>query len=98
MPPHDAGSTPGARASARRPAITAGIVSGVLVYVVAGAFEALLIRLLHPTELELTWVSDVVVSAAFGIAVYLWTHLRTTRRELSERERAELVLQTQLSL
>lgn len=98
MGPQDAGRAPGARSSARSNAITAGIVSAALVYAVAGAFEAALIRLFHPTELELTWVSDVVVSAAFGIAVYLWAHLRATRRELSERERAELVMQTQLSL
>jgi phosphoserine phosphatase RsbU/P len=30
--------------------------------------------------------------------VYLWRHLLSTRRELQERERAELVLQTQLSI
>jgi serine phosphatase RsbU (regulator of sigma subunit) len=96
--PRDAGRAPAVRSSARTNAITAGILSAVLVYVLAGAFEAALIGLLHPTELELTWVSDVVVSAAFGVAVYLWAHLRSTRRELSERERAELVMQTQLSL
>jgi serine phosphatase RsbU (regulator of sigma subunit) len=98
MGPHEAGAPPARRSSARRRALTAGVLSAVLVYVVAGGFEAALIRILHPTELELTWVSDVVVSAAFGVAVYLWTHLRTTRRELSDRERAELVMQTQLSL
>ena len=98
MAAHDAGSAAAARSSARSRALTAGIVSAVLVYVVAGAFEEALIRLLHPTELELTWVSDVVMSAAFGVAVYLWMHLRTTQRELSERDRAELVLQTQLEL
>ena len=75
-----------------------GVTSALIVYVVAGASEEALIRVLRPTEGELTWISDVVTAAAFGVAVYLWRHLRATRLELSERQRAELVLQTQLTL
>ena len=86
------------RSSARRRAVIEGLTATLVVYIVAGASEEALIRILRPTEGELTWISDVVLSAAFGIAVYLWRHLRATRLELSERERAELVLQTQLSL
>jgi sigma-B regulation protein RsbU (phosphoserine phosphatase) len=67
-------------------------------FVIAGAVEALVIRIIQPTELELDWVSDVVLSAALGSAVYLWLHLRATRLALTERERAALVIQTQLSL
>ena len=51
-----------------------------------------------PTEWELAWVSDVALAGAFGTAVYLWRHLLTTRRELEERERAQLVVDTQLSV
>jgi hypothetical protein len=87
-----------AESTRRRRAVGEGIVSALVVYVVAGAAEAALIGILRPTEWELTWISDVVLSTAFGIAVYLWRDLRATRAELSERERAELVLQTQLSL
>lgn len=86
-----------ADSSARR-AVIEGALSALVVYVVAGLGEAALIRVLRPTELELTWVSDLVLSAALGIAVYLWRHLRATRLELTERQRAEVVIQTQLSL
>lgn len=101
MSPTSSGSPGGpsrAGAHGRRRAAVEGLISALIVYVVAGASEAALIGLLRPTEWELTWISDVVLSTAFGIAVYLWRDLRATRAELSERERAELVLQTQLSL
>jgi serine phosphatase RsbU (regulator of sigma subunit) len=98
-PPQDEGGpSPTPRLSARRRALVEGLTSGLIVYVVAGASEEVLIRMLRPTEGELTWISDAVIAAAFGIAVYLWRYLRATRLELSERERAALVLQTQLSL
>lgn len=67
-------------------------------YVAAIALEEGAIGWLHPTEWELAWVSDVVLAVALGVAVYLWRHLLATRNELAERERAELVLQTQLSV
>ena len=85
-------------AAGRRRAVFEGLVSALIVYVVAGAAEAALIGILRPTEVELTWISDVLLSIAFGVAVYLWRGLRATRAELSEHERADLVLQTQLSL
>jgi sigma-B regulation protein RsbU (phosphoserine phosphatase) len=72
--------------------------AAVFGYIAAAALEAELIRALQPTERELAWVSDAALAIALGIVVYLWRHLLTTRRELEERERSELVLQTQLSL
>ena len=39
---------------------------------------------------------DVLV--ALGVAVYLWRHLLASRHALAHRERAEIVLQTQLTL
>ena len=85
------------RATAWR-AVMEGSLAALAVYVFAGGGEAALISVLHPTELELTWVSDVVLAVAFGIAVYLWRSLRATRHELTTLERAELVLETQFSL
>jgi serine phosphatase RsbU (regulator of sigma subunit) len=38
------------------------------------------------------------LSVALGVAMYLWLHLRATRMALTEHERMELVIQTQLSL
>ena len=67
-------------------------------YLVAGAAEIALIRVFRPSERELAWVSDVVLSIALGVAVYLWRHLAMTRQALLDRERAELVLNTQLAL
>jgi Stage II sporulation protein E (SpoIIE) len=84
--------------SAAQHAMLEGLVAAVVVYAVAGGSELVLINVLRPSEVELTWVSDLVLSCALGIAVYLWRHLRTTRLALTERERAALVIQTQLSV
>jgi sigma-B regulation protein RsbU (phosphoserine phosphatase) len=84
--------------NARSRALAQAITVAFAFFVIAGAVEASLIRIMQPTELELDWVSDVVLSAALGTAVYLWLHLRATRLALTERERAQLVIQTQLSL
>jgi serine phosphatase RsbU (regulator of sigma subunit) len=67
-------------------------------YVLAAGLEVVVIRWLQPTEWELAWVSDLALAVALGVAVYLWRHLLATRHELAERERAEIVVQTQLSL
>lgn len=87
------------RVSAGRTGIVAQSVGAALVaYLVAGAAELSLIRTFQPSERELAWVSDVVLAAALGVAVYLWLYLRATRLALLERERAELVLNTQLAI
>jgi serine phosphatase RsbU (regulator of sigma subunit) len=67
-------------------------------FIVAGVAEAVLIRALRPTELELDWISDGMLSVALGVAIYLWLRLRATRLALTERERTQLVLHAQLSL
>jgi serine phosphatase RsbU (regulator of sigma subunit) len=79
-------------------ALAEGVTAAACGYLVATIFEAALIRVVRPTEWELAWVSDAALAAALGIAVYLWRHLLTTRRELEKRERDELVLQTQLGI
>jgi serine phosphatase RsbU (regulator of sigma subunit) len=70
----------------------------IVFFAIAGSVEAVLIRIVRPTEMELDWVSDVVLSAALGTAVYLWRHLQATRLALTERERSQVVIQAQLSL
>jgi serine phosphatase RsbU (regulator of sigma subunit) len=75
----------------------AGIVA-VAFYAIAGLTEATLIRILQPTELELDWIGDAVLSCALGIAVYLWLHLRATRLALTEHERAQVIIHAQLSM
>jgi len=81
-----------------RRALAESVAAAVCGYIVAAILEATLIRWVRPTEWELAWVSDAALAVALGIAVYLWRHLLNTRRELEERERVELVLQTQLSI
>ena len=84
-------------AFAPRALALAGVVT-VTFYAVAGLAEATLIRVLQPSELELDWISDAVLSSALGIAVYLWLHLRATRLALTEQERSQLIIQSQLSM
>jgi len=84
-------------AFAPRALALAGIVA-VAFYAIAGLTEATLIRILRPTELELDWIGDAVLSSALGIAVYLWLHLRATRLALTEHERAQVIIQAQLSM
>jgi hypothetical protein len=76
-----------------RRVLVESIAAAVCAYILSAAFEALLIRSIGPTEWELAWVSDVALAGAFGTAVYLWRHLLTTRRELEERERAQVVVE-----
>jgi sigma-B regulation protein RsbU (phosphoserine phosphatase) len=84
--------------TATRRALVYGLLAAAGGYVLAATLEAAVIRSLQPTEWELAWVSDVALAGAFGAAMYLWIHLLTTRTALADRERSELVLQTQLSL
>ena len=89
--------TPDARAPARRSSdaglkLLAQVAAVALAFfVVAGWLESSLTRILQPSEAELDWVSDAVESLALGVATYLWLHLRATRRELTARERFEVV-------
>ena len=94
--PTNSSTAPPQTAVAPRALGLASVVA-VAFYLVAGLSEATLIRVVQPTELELDWISDVVLSGALGVAVYLWLHLRATRLAMTERERGQLVIQTQLS-
>ena len=66
-----------------RRALAESVGAAVCGYIVAAVLEAALIRCVRPTEWELAWVSDAALAVALGIAVYLWRHLLTTRRELA---------------
>ena len=80
------------------PIAVQAVAVALVAYVGAGAAEIGLFRVFSPTESELAWVSDVLLSTALGVAVYLWRHLGATRRTLADRERAELVLRTQFEV
>jgi len=81
-----------------RRALAEAVTAAIGGYVIAASLEALIIRWTRPSSWELAWISDVALAFAFGVAVYFWRHLLTTRHALAERDRAELVLQTQLAL
>jgi serine phosphatase RsbU (regulator of sigma subunit) len=84
--------------TSKRRALIESAGAALAAYLSASAFEAVIIRWARPTEWELEWISDVVLSLAFAVAVYLWRRLFATRHELAEHERADLVINTQLSL
>src|SRR6266851_1786607 len=74
------------------------IGAAVITYRCARAADALVLRVVHPPRGEVLLISDVILSTAFGVAVYLWLNLRATRTRLTSLERAQIVMDTQLSL
>ncbi|HZM92401.1 MAG TPA: PP2C family protein-serine/threonine phosphatase [Vicinamibacterales bacterium] len=94
---HKHGAKASSAAFAPRALALAAAVA-VAFYAVAGLAEAALIRVLQPSEMELDWISDVVLSGALGVSIYLWLHLRATRLAVTEHERAQVIIQSQLSM
>jgi phosphoserine phosphatase RsbU/P len=82
----------------RRDPLVRSVGAAVLAYFVANTVEVAFIRAFHPPGFELRWISDALLSAAFGLVAYLWLHLRAVRTTLSRLEREQIVLDTQLSL
>ena len=74
------------------------LASALGAFAVALAFERALVRLLGLDLQELEWISDVVLAVAFGAAMFLWLHLRLARTALTRLERAQLMLETELSI
>src|SRR5262245_8223510 len=72
--------------------------SAVMAYLLAVCVELAVIRIVHPSALELTWVSDVFLALAFAVVVYLQLSLTTTRASLTQLQRERLVLDTELKL
>jgi len=60
--------------------------------------QAFVAGALHPPSGEIRSVSDLILAGAFGVALYLWLSLRTTRDALTTAERSQLLLNTQLTL
>lgn len=89
---------PTASTDRRWPIAAESIAVAAGAYLIAGVLELALIAVFQPTEIELTWVSDAILAGALGVVVYLWRHLRATRTELAAKERAQLVLDTQLAV
>jgi predicted outer membrane lipoprotein len=78
--------------------LAASIATAVITYELARAADLLVLRVIRPPRGEVLLVSDVILAAAFGVVVYLWLNLRATRTRLTSLERAQIVVDTQLSL
>ncbi len=74
------------------------IVSALLAFIAALLFERGLTRVLGLDLRQLEWISDVVLALAFGVATFLWLHLRRARTALTRLEHAQFVLETELSI
>jgi sigma-B regulation protein RsbU (phosphoserine phosphatase) len=84
--------------NSRVSSIVASIAVVVVTFRCARAADALVLRVVRPPRGEVLLVSDVILATAFGVAVYFWLHLKATRTRLTDLERAQVVLDTQLSL
>jgi serine phosphatase RsbU (regulator of sigma subunit) len=84
--------------NSRVSSIVASIAAAVVTFRCARVADALVLRVVRPPRGEVLLVSDVILATAFGVVVYLWLHLRATRTRLTDLERAQVVLDTQLTL
>jgi serine phosphatase RsbU (regulator of sigma subunit) len=78
--------------------IFASIAAAFITYRCARAADAIVLQVVRPPRGEVLLVSDAILATAFGVVVYLWLNLRTTRTRLTDLERAQIVVDTQLSL
>ncbi len=72
--------------------------AAIVTYLCARAADALVLRIVRPPRGEVLFISDVILAIGFGAVVFLWLDLRATRARLTSLERAQIVLDTQLSL
>jgi sigma-B regulation protein RsbU (phosphoserine phosphatase) len=74
------------------------VAAAVIAFFASRTIEHTYSRLARPEQTALEWISDIVLSLAFGLVAWLWLHLRETRSELLRLERAQIILDTQLAL
>ncbi len=76
----------------------ASIATAFITYRCARMADVLVLNVVRPPRGEVLLVSDMILATAFGVVIYLWLNLRATRTRLTGLERAQIVLDTQLSL
>ncbi len=74
------------------------VAAAAITYRCARAADIVVLQVVRPPRGEVLIISDVILAAAFGVAVYLWLNLKFTRTRLTDLERAQVALDTQLSL
>jgi serine phosphatase RsbU (regulator of sigma subunit) len=72
--------------------------AAIIIYSCVRGLEALFVSMFAPPFGEMRTVNYVVLSIAFGVAMYLWLDLRTTRAALTSMERSRVVTEMQLAL
>jgi serine phosphatase RsbU (regulator of sigma subunit) len=74
------------------------IAAAFVTYRFARMIDLFMLGVVRPPRGEVLIVSDMILATAFGVVIYLWLNLRATRTRLTGLERAQIVLDTQLSL
>jgi sigma-B regulation protein RsbU (phosphoserine phosphatase) len=82
----------------RKSNVFVAMAAAAITYGTARMADVLVWRVLHPRRGEVLLVSDLILATAFGVVVYLLLNLRATRTRLTGLQRAQIVLDTQLSL
>src|SRR5262245_18763895 len=80
-----------------QPALIAAAV-GLVAFLAGTAVETGIIAALQGNRSELEWLSDVVVSIGVVAIIYLWLHLKASRKELLALEREQIAVDEQLRL
>jgi phosphoserine phosphatase RsbU/P len=73
-------------------------VSGAITLMAGAQSESAIIKALGATGHELEWISDVIASIAVATLTYLWLHLRATRVQLLDSERARTIQDEQFRM
>jgi hypothetical protein len=83
--------------TARTWAVAASSATPGLTYGAARSADALVLSV-HPPGGEMPTVSDLFPATAFRVVICLWLNLRAARTSVTRLQRAQIVLDTQLSL
>jgi sigma-B regulation protein RsbU (phosphoserine phosphatase) len=78
--------------------VVAAACAAVIIYFCVRGLESLFLQYVRPPRGEVRWASNVMLATAFGIATYLWLDLKAARATLTDMERSQLVVDTQLAL
>ena len=78
--------------------VVAAACAALIIYSCVRALETLFVQIVVPPRGEMRSVNYVLLSTAFGVAMYLWLDLRATRATLTGMERSQVVVETQLAL
>ena len=78
----------------------AGLSAAILVAVLVASqvTELFINRVLRPDLEEWTWISEVIMVAAFLVVLALWARLRLARTAIADLERTRLTIHAELAV